>query len=35
MSKCEVVLGVPDRVNISCIMHDIRLCQEDVEMTNY
>ena len=27
ISKCEVVLGAPDRVNIPCLMHDIRLCQ--------
>ena len=30
----EVVLGTPDRVNIPCIMHDIRLCQLDVKMIN-
>ena len=30
----EVVLEAPDRVNIPCLMHDNRLCQLDVEMTN-
>ena len=30
----EVVLGAPDRVNIPCLMHDNRLCQLDVTMTN-
>ena len=30
----EVVLGAPDRVNIPCLMHDTRLCQLDVKMTN-
>ena len=25
----EVALGVPDRVNIPCLMHDTRLCQID------
>ena len=30
----EVVLGAPDRVNIPCLMHDTRLCQFDVKMTN-
>ena len=35
-SKWEVVLGVQDRVNIPCLMHDTRLCQLDVKMTiNY
>ena len=29
-----VVLGAPDRVNIPCLMHDTRLCQLDVKMTN-
>ena len=24
----------PDRVNIPCLMHDTRLCQLDVKMTN-
>ena len=33
-SKWEVVLGAPDRVNIPCLMHDTRLCQIDVKMTN-
>ena len=27
ISKREVVLGAPDRVNIPCLMHDTRLCQ--------
>ena len=31
--KLEVVLGVPDRVNIPCLMHDTRLCQLDGKMT--
>ena len=26
--------GAPDRVNISCLMHDTRPCQLDVKMTN-
>ena len=30
----DVVLGAPDRVNIPCPMHDTRLCQIDVKMTN-
>ena len=30
----EVVLGAPDRVNTPCLMHDTRLCQPDVKMTN-
>ena len=34
ISKWEVVLGAPDRVNIPCLMHDTRLCQLDVKMTN-
>ena len=34
ISKWEVVLGAPDRVNIPCLIHDIRLCQIDVKMTN-
>ena len=33
-SKYEVVLGAPDRVNIPCLMHNTRLCQTDVKMTN-
>ena len=35
ISKWEVVLGAPDRVNIPCLMHDTRarLCQLDVSMT--
>ena len=32
--KLEVVLGAPDRVNIHRLMHDTRLCQYDVKMTN-
>ena len=32
--KWEVVLAAPDRVNIPCPMHDTRLCQIDVKMTN-
>ena len=28
-----MVLGSPDRVNISCLMHDTRLFQYDVNMT--
>ena len=32
--KWEVVLGVPYRVNITCLIHDTRLCQIDVKMTN-
>ena len=36
ISKWEVVVsGVTDRVNIPCLMHDTRLCQIDVKMTNY
>ena len=27
ISKLEVVLGAPDRVNIPCLMHDTCLCQ--------
>ena len=34
ISKWEVVLGAPERVNIPCLMHDTRLCQYDVKMTN-
>ena len=30
----EEVLGARDRVNIPCLMHDTRLCQIDVKMTN-
>ena len=32
--KWEVVLAAPHRVNIPCIMHDTRLCQIDVKITN-
>ena len=28
------ILGAPDRVSIPCLMHDTRLCQLDVKMTN-
>ena len=31
---CEVVLGAPDKVNIPCLIHDTRLRQLDVIMTN-
>ena len=34
ISKREVALGAPDRVNIPCLMHDTRICQLDVKMTN-
>ena len=34
LSKWEVVLGTPDRVNTPCLMYDTRLCQLDVQMTN-
>ena len=34
ISKWEVVLGAPDRVNIHCPMHGTSLCQYDVKMTN-
>ena len=34
ISNWEVALGAPDRVNIPCLMHDTRLCQLDVKMTN-
>ena len=34
ISVLEVVLGAPDRVNIACLMHDTRLCQMNVTMTN-
>ena len=30
----KVTLGTPDRVNIPYLMHDTRLCQLDVKMTN-
>ena len=29
-----MVPGAPDRVNIPCLMHDTRLCQLGVKMTN-
>ena len=32
--KWEVVLCAPDRVNIPCLVHDTRLRQLDVKMTN-
>ena len=34
ISKWKVVLGALDRVNISCLMHDIRLSQLDAKITN-
>ena len=34
ISKWEVVLGAPDKVNIPCLMHDTRLCHKDVKVTN-
>ena len=34
VSKLEVALGAPDRVNIPCLMYDTRFCQSDVKMTN-
>ena len=34
ISKWEMVLGALDRVDIPCLMHDIRLCQIDVKKTN-
>ena len=34
ISKWEVVLGAPDRVNIPRLMHDTRLCQMNDTMTN-
>ena len=34
LSKWEVVLSAPDRVNIPYFMPDTRLCKLDVEMTN-
>ena len=34
ISVWEVVLGAPDRVNILCLVHDTRLCQLDVKMSN-
>ena len=32
--KREVVLVAPDIVNLPCHMHDTRLCQFDVKITN-
>ena len=32
ISKWELVVGAPDRVNIPCLMHDTCLCQLDVKM---
>ena len=29
-----MILGALDRVNIPCLMHDTRFCQNDVKMTN-
>ena len=34
ISEWEVVIGAPDRVNMPCPMHDNRLCQIYVKMTN-
>ena len=34
LSKWEVVLGAPDRVNIPCLVHDTRLCQINVKITD-
>ena len=33
-SEWEVELGAPYRVNVPCLMHDIRLRQLDVKKTN-
>ena len=33
ISEWEVVLGAPDIVNISCLMHDTHLCQ--IEMLQH
>ena len=37
ISKCEVVPGAPDRVNIHCLMYDTRLlsskCKNDNKLT--
>ena len=35
ISKREVVLGAPDRVNIPCLTHDTCLCQIDLIMAQY
>ena len=32
--KWVVVIDAPDGVNITCLMHDTRLCQLDVKETN-
>ena len=34
MSSPVLHVGPPDRVSIPCLMHDSRLCQLDVRMTN-
>ena len=34
LSKWGVVLGAPDRVNISRLMHDTRVCRLDVKVTH-
>ena len=34
MFNIQMVVGAPDRVNITCLGHDTRLCQIDVNMTN-
>ena len=32
-NKWEVKLGVPERVNIPCLMDGTRLCKKDVKIT--
>ena len=34
ISKCDMVIGAPDRVNIPCLMHDTGLCQINGKLTN-
>ena len=34
ISRWKVALGAPDRINITFILHDTRLCQLDVKITN-
>ena len=34
ISELEVVVGAQDRVNIPCLMHDTRLSQTGVKITN-
>ena len=31
IAEYESVLGVPERVNIPCLLRDIRLCQNDIK----